>query len=153
LSGQIARRLVLRFLTFKRLRQTIIYQDRLGTDLRNTENTPPPPHSAMYPGDATGGGNGGCSSSPQPCPSEPGRTFCQTNQSKDQCHHSPAPCPPCPASPPPGGHGAPHSHPAHGHNHMVAIDRLSPDLLSSSVRTQQNSQNNSIEYHTAHAPV
>ena len=86
-------------------------------------------YTAMYAGEASGGAV--CSSSPQPCPSEPGRTFCQTNHSKDQCHHAPAPCPACPPAP----HTARPPHPAHSHNHMVAIDRLSPDLLSSTGET------------------
>lgn len=78
-------------------------------------------YTAMDPGHS----GATCSSIPRACPNEPARTFCTSNQSKDQCHHPPSPCPTCPA----GNRSDVPTRPAHPHNHMVAIDRLSPDLL------------------------
>ena len=47
-----------------------------------------------------GGSPNHCSSTPKPCPSHPGRTFCPSNSAPNQCDHPPAPCPPCPSPPP-----------------------------------------------------
>jgi len=50
---------------------------------------------------------GHCSTTPQPCPSHPGRTFCSSSTAPNQCDHPPAPCPPCPSpAPPPPAAGA-----------------------------------------------
>lgn len=55
-----------------------------------------------------GGHASPCSSTPKPCPSHPGRTYCPSNSAPNQCDHPPAPCPPCPGpppTPPPSGAG------------------------------------------------
>eukprot|EP01043_Picozoa_sp_COSAG02_P011503 COSAG02_NODE_423_length_22576_cov_62.034791_15_plen_389_part_00 len=98
-------------------------------------------YTAMDPGSA----GAACSPMPQDCPNEPGRTFCSSNQTKDQCHYPPSPCPACP-----GGRDKPSPRPAHPHNHMVAIDRLSPDLLRCAHTTCTSCNVSSVESAVLH---
>eukprot|EP01052_Picozoa_sp_SAG31_P043002 SAG31_NODE_7020_length_1814_cov_1.844315_1_plen_278_part_00 len=53
------------------------------------------------PSPAPGPGPAHCTTTPQPCPNHPGRTFCASDKSPGQCDRpSVKKCPPCPPPPP-----------------------------------------------------
>ena len=61
-----------------------------------------------------GPAHSGCTTTPQPCPAHPGRTFCASDRSTGQCDKpSVKKCPPCPAPPPAGPCRKPCAHNPH----------------------------------------
>ena len=57
-----------------------------------------------------------CTTTPQPCPSHPGRTFCASDKSPGQCDRpSVTKCPPCPPPPVPPNHCVPPAKPCKVH--------------------------------------